>query len=285
MPGPIDVDLEGRVCLVTGASSGIGRQAALELARLGATVVLACRDRARGEAARARIAAAAGHPRVELLIVDLSSQASIRDFVRRFREGHDALHVLVNNAGIWSSRRRLSVDGIELTWATNVLGYFLTTERLLDTLRASAPARIVNVASELAGDLDLDDVGFERRRYRGITAYSQSKQANRMLTWELARRLKGSGVTANALHPGGVNTGLFRKAGGPMGLLGTVYGALFGRSARQGADTVVWLAASPEVEGESGGFYVDRRPRRCRFADPAGEARLVALCREMTAEA
>jgi NAD(P)-dependent dehydrogenase (short-subunit alcohol dehydrogenase family) len=282
MSEPIDADLQGRVCLVTGASSGIGRQTALELARLGATVVLACRDRVRGEAARRQVIAAASHPRVELELVDLSSLASIRDFVRRFRESHETLHVLVNNAGTWSSRRRTSVDGIELTWATNVLGYSLTTELLLETLKRGAPARIVNVASELARDLDLDDIGFERRPYSGITAYAQSKQADRMLTWELARRLEGSGVTANALHPGGVNTGLFWKGGGVPGLLGAAYGALFGRGVRQGADTVVWLSASPEVEGRSGRFFVDRRERRCRFADVPAEERLARLCREMT---
>src|SRR5881397_549807 len=183
-----------RTCLVTGANSGIGR-----------------------ETARRDVAATTGNPAVELMIVDLSRQASIRDFARAFLDSHPELHVLVNNAGIWANRRRESPEGIEQTWATNVLGYFLLTELLLDRLRESAPARIVNVASQLARDLDLEDVEFRRRSYSGVSAYAQSKQADRMLTWALARRLEGTGVSANAMHPGGVNTPLFSKGGGLLG--------------------------------------------------------------------
>jgi NAD(P)-dependent dehydrogenase (short-subunit alcohol dehydrogenase family) len=283
MRAAVVADLSDRTCLVTGASSGIGKRTAGELARLGARVVLVCRHRDRGEAARREIVAATGNADVELLLADFSSQESIRAFVRTFLGQHAALDVLVNNAGIWSSRRRESRDAIELTWATNVLGYHLATELLLGTLKRSAPARVVNVASQLAGHLDPSDVGFERRPYRGTRAYAQSKQANRMLTWDLARRLEGSGVTANAMHPGGVNTGLFGKGGGLLGLLGAVYGKLFGRSVGDGADTVVWLAASPEVEGLNGRFWIDRKQRRCRFRDQEAEERLHALCSEMTA--
>jgi retinol dehydrogenase 14 len=277
----VQADLRGRTCLVTGANSGIGKETARGLARLGARVLMACRDRERGEAARRDIVSSTGSAEVELLLVDLASRASIRAVAADLASRHPALHVLVNNAGTWSERRRLSPDGIELTWATNQLGYFLLTELLLDRLRASAPARIVSVASGLARDLDLDDVQFERRRYGGITAYAQSKQANRMWTWALARRIEGTGVTANALHPGGVNTPLLGKGGGPLSLLGRLFGR-FAKSPADGADTAVYLAASPAVEGRSGGYWIDRGERRCRYRDPEQEERLFTLCERMT---
>jgi len=270
-----------RTCLVTGANSGIGKETARGLARLGHRVVLACRDAERGEAARRDIAETTGNPAVELMIVDLARQASIREFARTFLASHRELHVLVNNAGVWSTRRREGPDGIEETWAVNVLGYFLVTELLLGRLRESAPARIVNVASKLAGELDLDDVEFRRRPYSGISAYSQSKQADRMLSWALARRLDGTGVTVNAMHPGGVNTPLFAKGGGLMAMAASVVAKAAGKTPEQGADTVVWLAASPEVEGSSGRFWIDRRDVPCRFRDDAAEERLWELCASM----
>ena len=271
-----------RTCLVTGANSGIGRETARGLARNGDRVVLACRDAERGEAARRDIAETTGNPAVELMIVDLARQASIREFARAFLASHRELHVLVNNAGTWSARRREGPDGIEQTWAVNVLGYFLVTELLLDRLRASAPGRIVNVASKLAGELDLDDVEFRRRPYSGLSAYAQSKQADRMLSWALARRLDGTGVTVNAMHPGGVNTPLFAKGGGVMAMAVSVLAKVAAKTPEQGADTVVWLAASPEVEGSSGRFWIDRREVACRFHDPPEEERLWALCASMT---
>jgi NAD(P)-dependent dehydrogenase (short-subunit alcohol dehydrogenase family) len=271
-----------RTCLVTGANSGIGKETARGLARLGHRVVLACRDPERGEAARRDIAETTGNSAVELMIVDLARPGSIRDFARTFLDSHRELHVLVNNAGIWATRRRENPDGLEQTWATNVLGYFLLTELLLDRLRESAPARIVNVASQLARDLDLEDVEFRRRSYSGISAYAQSKQADRMLTWALARRLGDTAVTANAMHPGGVNTPLFAKGGGLLGIAASVFSKVAGKTPGEGADTVVWLATSPEVEGKSGGFWIDRRLVRCRFRDPAAEERLWALCASMT---
>jgi NAD(P)-dependent dehydrogenase (short-subunit alcohol dehydrogenase family) len=274
-----------RTCLVTGANSGIGKETARGLARLGHRVVLACRDPERGEAARRDIAETTGNSAVEVMIVDLARPGSIRDFARTFLDSHRELHVLVNNAGIWATRRRESPDGLEQTWATNVLGYFLLTELLLDRLRESAPARIVNVASQLARDLDLEDVEFRRRSYSGISAYAQSKQADRMLTWALARRLEDTAVTANAMHPGGVNTPLFAKGGGLLGLTASVFSKVAGKTPGEGADTVVWLATSPEVEGKSGGFWIDRRLVRCRFRDPAAEERLWALCASMTRRA
>jgi NAD(P)-dependent dehydrogenase (short-subunit alcohol dehydrogenase family) len=275
-------DLAGKTCVVTGASSGIGRAAARELARLGARVVLAVRDPRRGDTARREIVAATGNPEVDVMRVDVAHQRSIHAFARDFAVRHPRLDALVNNAGIWTERRRTSPDGIELTWATNVLGYHLLTALLLPALRTAGRARVVNVASQLAGDLDLTDVEFERRRYSGRSAYAQSKQADRMLTWALARRLKGSGVTANAMHPGFVATGIFAKGGGLVGLSAALYAKMKAKPPEEGADTVVWLAASAEVEGRSGVFWIDRQERRCRFRSTDAEERLWALCDTMT---
>ncbi|MEW5854877.1 MAG: SDR family NAD(P)-dependent oxidoreductase [Myxococcota bacterium] len=272
----------GRTCLVTGASSGIGQEVARALAERGAHVVMGCRSGARGEAARARITASTGNPHVEVMEVDTASQASLRRFARAFTGQHHELAVLINNAGMWSTTRQLSPEGIELTWATNVLGYFLLTNLLLPTLRASAPARIINVASKLARDLELSDVQFTRRHYSGMTAYAQSKQANRMWTYALERRLAGSGVTTYVVHPGGVNTGIFRKGGGLSGLGAGLYMRLFGKTVQQGADTVVYLATDPRVSSRSGRYWAYRQETPCRFRNEQEEERLWSLCKEMT---
>jgi NAD(P)-dependent dehydrogenase (short-subunit alcohol dehydrogenase family) len=276
-------DLSGRTALVTGASDGIGREVARGLAARGAHVILACRNEARAEAARAAIARSTGSRALEVQLVDFSRPAQIRAFARAVREAHPALHVLVNNAGGWSSSRRETAEGLERTWATNMLGYFLTTELLRPLLLAGAPARIVNVASLLAYGLDLSDTGFTRRRYDGIAAYAQSKQANRQWTWALARRLEGSGVTANAMHPGTVNTGIYRKNGGLRGAAATLWEVFHGRTPAEGADTVLWLAASPEASGGNGLFFIDRQERECEFRNRDEEERLWAACEAMAA--
>jgi NAD(P)-dependent dehydrogenase (short-subunit alcohol dehydrogenase family) len=282
MPTDISADLHGRTALVTGASSGIGKEIARALARMGARVVLVARDRARGEAARDEITATTGARDLDVRLADLASPRSIRAMAAGVRTDHPALHILVNNAGGWSSTRRLTADGVEQTWATNMLGYFLLTELLLDNLKAGAPSRIVNVASDLARDLDLTDVSFERRRYSGVGAYAQSKQANRMWTYALARRLAGTGVTANVMHPGGVATGIFAKGGGLLGRAVSIVSALFARTPAQGADTAIWLAANPEIEGKTGLFFKDRAVSPCRFHDAEQEEKLWSLCENMT---
>ena len=281
MSEPVRADLLGKTCVVTGASAGIGRAAARELARLGARVVLAVRSAERGEATRRAIMSETGSAAVEVALVDVSSQASIRAFARDLGRSHPRVDVLVNNAGIWASRRQLGADGIELTWATNVLGYLLVAEALRPLLEAAGRARVVNVASRMAGGLDLADVQYERRPYVGREAYAQSKQADRMLSWALARRLAGGGVTVNALHPGFVATEIFAKGGGLGGLVASLYSRLRARSPEQGADTVVYLAASPDVEGRTGLFWADRQERRCRFRDEEQEEALLRLCRGM----
>jgi NAD(P)-dependent dehydrogenase (short-subunit alcohol dehydrogenase family) len=278
---PIVADLSGRACVVTGASAGIGRATASELARLGARVVMAVRNPEKGERVRRAITKATGNRDVEIAIVDLARQESVRAFARGLSARYPKLDVLVNNAGIWAGRRRTSPDGIELTWATNVLGYVLVTELLLPQLRAAGRARVVNVASRYAGGLDLTDVQFERRPWAGKDAYAQSKQANRMLTWALARRLDRTGVAANAMHPGFVSTEIYGKGGGILSLGFSVYAKLRAKPPAEGADTVVWLAASPEVEGRSGLFWVDRGEHPCRFRDEAAEEELWRLCHRM----
>jgi len=170
----IRADLSGKICLVTGASAGIGEEVARQLGQLGADVILGCRSLERGNAALVRLRRRVPNGRFELNLVDLASQASIRTFARNFSQKHPELHILVNNAGVWLDEKLLSVDGIELTWATNVLGYHLLTAVLLEQLRRAPQARIINVASGMAYGLDLSDVQFERRRFQGSYAYALS---------------------------------------------------------------------------------------------------------------
>src|SRR5919202_4606855 len=199
-------DMRGRICLVTGATSGIGKATALGLARLGATLVLVTRDPQRGATTVAEIKQQTGNDALDFLTADLTSQQSIRRLADEFKRKYQHLHVLVNNAG-GVFPRTLTVDGLEKTFALNHLAYFLLTELLLDVLKASAPGRIVSVSSEAerGGKINFDDLQ-SYRKYNAMRAYSQSKLANVIWTYELARRLEGTGVTANCLHPGAVAT-------------------------------------------------------------------------------
>jgi retinol dehydrogenase 14 len=254
--------MAGRVCLVTGATSGIGKATATGLARLGADLVLVARDPARGAATMVEITAVTGNPRIELLCADLSSQAAIRQAAEDYRRGHDRLHVLVNNAGGQWATRHTTADGLELTFAVNHLAYFLLTNLLLDLLRAAAPARVVNVTSsaQAFGDIHFDDLQFERR-YRGQAAYNQSKLANVLFTYELAHRLEGSGVTVNCLAPGVTRTNFGRDDSGPVMRLLTPLARPFMRSPEEGAATAIWLASSPQEEAVTGRYYLRRRAR------------------------
>jgi NAD(P)-dependent dehydrogenase (short-subunit alcohol dehydrogenase family) len=277
------VSMTNKRIIVTGPTSGFGREIAMRLALLGAEVVLACRDLERGERVAEEIAARTGRKDCTVLRIDTSSRQSILEFAQQFSKKFSRLDVLVNNAGILRSKRQASVDGIELTFATNVLGYWLLTQELLDLLKASAPARIVNVASTYAGELDLTDLQFELRTYDGQKAYKQSKACNRMLTWAFSRRLEGSGVAANAMAPGLVaKTGLYRSVGPAVQLLMHVLGLFFGRSTAQGADTAIWLASSPEVEGISGKFFDRRKEVPCSFRNREAEETLWRICEGLT---
>ena len=276
--------MRGRTCLITGATSGIGRVAALEIARLGAKLTLVARDRGRAEAAVSEIRAESRNDEIDFLLADLSSQQSIRELARELLARGQPLHVLVNNAGVFALRRSLTVDGIETVFAVNHLGYFLLTGLLLDRLKESAPARIVNVASDAHswGTIDFDDLGGERS-YRSMRIYGRSKLANILFTYELARRLEGTRVTVNCLHPGAVATRLGSQNGAIARFL---IGLLrpFLRTPEAGAETVVHLAASPDVEGVSGKYFIDRHEARSseESRDPAVAHRLWELSARMT---
>ena len=271
--------IKGKRVLITGPTSGVGKEIAMQLAALGAELILACRDIKKGKKTAAEITKHTGSTKLTVMKIDTSSQKSIREFAREFRRKYRRLDMLVNNAA--GNRGTLpkvnSVDGIELTFATNVVGYFLLTNELLDMLKKSAPARIVNVASEYASDLDLDDLQFESRKFESFRAYAQSKACDRMLTWAFARRLAGSGVTANTMTPGLITeTGLYRNAEPELITRLTQYSG--GRTSAQGADTAVWLASSPEMEGVSGKFYVERKVHACQFRNKKNEEKLWSIC-------
>jgi len=247
--------------MVTGATSGIGRETARALARMGATVVIVARSAERGNATVQEIARESPASAVHWMPCDFSSQADIRALAWTFRARFDRLHVLVNNAGAILGERRLTRDGVEATFATNHLGYFLLTQLLTDLLVASAPARVVNVASEAhrAGRFVWDDLSYERRRYWSLGAYATSKLANIVWSAELSRRLEGRGVTSNALHPGVVGSE-FGRSGSPM--IRLTYRALrpFFRSVEQGAATSIHLASSSAVQGLTGLYFSGRKP-------------------------
>ena len=270
--------MDGKHVIVTGPTSGIGERIALDLGASGAHLTLACRNVERGRAVAAEIARLGG-PRADVLYFDASSRAAIADFAAAYRGARPRLDVLVNNAGVSYSARTDTVDGVEMTFGTNVLGYHGLTLTLLDLLVASAPARVVTVASSFADHLDLDDLQFQTRPYDGLSAYAQSKACNRLLTWALARRLDGRGVTANAMAPGFVPaTGLPRHLSRE---LQDAYAVRTGRSVAQGADTAVWLASSPDVEGVTGTFFYDRKSLPCYFRDREQEECLGRICGDM----
>ena len=265
-------DLHGKVALVTGASSGIGKETAIDLAKQGATVVCMSRD---PERAVAEIRARSGSQAVETLAADLATIAGCKRAAADFRARHAALHILVNNAGAAYGKRELSADGLEKTFALNHMGYFVLTTELLDLLQASAPARIVSVASvgHKRAKLDLDDLAMERR-WSTLTAYGNSKLCNILFTLELSKRLAGSGVTATCLHPGAVSTNIWESSGNFGGKLIGLFGKPFMVTPVEGADTIVWLASSPDVDGQSGGYYCKRRLDKT--TDAAQDAELAA---------
>jgi len=249
----------GKTVLVTGGTSGIGKATAVAMAAMGADVVVTGRDPERGERALEEIRAESTGASVELLIADLAVQAEVRRLAEEFRERHDRLDVLVNNAGLVQSERTETPDGIETTLAVNHLASFLLTNLLLDLLKKSAPSRVVTVSSEAQrwGNIDFEDLQ-SRRNYKGMPVYGMTKLANIMFTYELADRLKGTGVTATCVHPGAVNTRFGTSDRGPMTLLFRL-SKPFMRTPEQGADTVIHLASSWEVEGVSGKYYSDRK--------------------------
>lgn len=244
---------EHRIAIVTGATGAIGKAIAGQIAtRPGFEVVLACRDEAKAKHTVSHLKRSTGNNKIRYEIVDLSSRVSIATLADRW---HGPLHILVNNAAITPRRRQQTPEGIELQFATNVLGYFWMTQALSPKLMQSAPSRVVNIASYWAGGLDIGDLEFRRRKYNNDLAYRQSKQANRMLTAAFAQRLKSHRVSITACHPGDVNSTLSNNLG-------------FGghETADQGADTPVWLATASDGIEKTGKYFEHRRETKCRFA-------------------
>lgn len=281
--------LEGKTCLVTGATNGVGLETAVGLAKLGGTVVMTARNEAKGKASLSDVISRSGSESVDLMMVDFASMASIRKFADEFKAKYERLEVLVNNAGAVNMSRSETEDGFETTFGVNHLGYFLLTSLLLDVVKASAPARIVNVSSRAhsRAEMDFDDLNAEKS-FSGFTVYGRSKLANVLFTYELARRLEGTGVTANCLHPGVVRSGFGQNANnGRLGMIFKAFYTLavpFSKSNAEGAQTSIYLASSPEVEGVTGRYFADSRevPSSAASHDVESQKRLWEVSEQMT---
>lgn len=257
-----DISMQGKICLVTGSNSGIGKVTARELARLGATVIMVCRNHAKGEATLEEIKTATGNEKVDLIVADLAVQAEVRRTAEEFTQKYTQLHVLIHNAGGVNSVRKVTPDGLEATFAINHLAPFLLTELLLDTLKASAPARVINVSSmaHSSGKIDFEDLQ-GAQKYNSWKAYGQSKLAMILFTYELANQLKGTGVTVNALHPGVIASNFDSGLSG-ISRWGWKLAAPFFSSVEQGAQTTLYLATSPEVEETTGKYFANRKEKK-----------------------
>jgi NAD(P)-dependent dehydrogenase (short-subunit alcohol dehydrogenase family) len=261
----LNTSMQGKVCIVTGANSGIGKATAMGLAQMGATVVMVCRNQDKGEKAQNEIKEKSGNDAIDLILADLSSQASILQLAENIQQRYLQLHVLINNAGAVNLRRRETTDGFEMTFAVNYLAPFLLTNLLLEKLKASASARIVNVSSDShqEGYIRMDDLQSEEH-YKFLRTYGQSKLALVLFTYELARRLQGTGVTANCLHPGFVATNIGQSGVRSLlsrGIVKLIFSSL-GISPEEGAKTSIYLASSPEIEGVTGKYFVKSIPVR-----------------------
>jgi len=273
-----NTDMTGKTCVVTGANSGIGKETALALAKMGARVVFVCRSKEKGEAAVADIRREIPSAQLDLMIAEMSSFASVRALAAQIREKYPRLDVLINNAGAAVPIRALSADGIEMTVAGNHLGAALLTLLLLDLLKASAPSRIINVSSEAQRNakLEMDDLQFERRKYQALAAYGQSKLLMNAFTFELARRLAGTGVTANCLHPGVVRTNIWPS--NPPLLFKIILGVMkpFMLNSKRGAEVTIYLATSPDVTNITGEYFVKSKvaPSNPLSRDPGVSAEI-----------
>jgi NAD(P)-dependent dehydrogenase (short-subunit alcohol dehydrogenase family) len=242
--------MQGKICMVTGATSGIGKATALELAKLGATVVVMARDKTKGEATAMEIKRASGNPNLDMLLCDLSSQVSILAAAKEFKDRYKRLNVLINNAGMFTGKRTITSEGFELMFATNYLGPFLLTHLLLPLLEAGKPARIINVTAPSTTKPNFEDLQGERR-FSAIRAFGASKAGNLLFTFALARRLKG-GVTVNAYFPGIVRTNLMRHAPFPMRIITGVLNFFRGITPERAAEGLVVLASSSHFENTTG---------------------------------
>lgn len=252
--------MEGKICIITGANSGIGKATAIGLAKMNATIVMICRSKERGEEAQKEIIELTGNKKVDLLLCDLSSQESIHKFVSEFKSKYQKLHILINNAGVMLSKRGVSVDGFEMNFAVNHLAPFLLTNLLLDALKKSAPSRIINVSSAAhrMAKMDFDDLQSEKMKYRLMKIYGASKLALMLFSYELSRILEGTSVTVNTLHPGLVNTNL----GQDQSSFSQGFGKLFFKKPEKGAETSIYLASSQEVEGITGKYFAKKQQKQ-----------------------
>ena len=273
------MNLKGKTAIITGATSGIGKVTALAIAREGAHLVLPVRNMEKGEALREEIISETGNKSIELMSCDLASLDSIRSFAKSFLTKYDQLHLLVNNAGLWESKRKESSDGIEMNFAVNHLAPFLMTNLLLDVIKKSAPARIINVSSTAHkyAKMNFDDLEGEKR-WDSMKSYAQSKLSNIFFTRKLARELEGTGVTVNCLHPGVVSTHLFDNM---PGFFRRIFG-LFMISPEKGAETSIFLATSPEVENISGAYF--KKKKRAKTTMHAEDMKAADILWEVSKE-
>jgi NAD(P)-dependent dehydrogenase (short-subunit alcohol dehydrogenase family) len=280
-----ETDMQGKVCLITGATSGIGKATTLGLAQAGANVVLVARNAEQGEAIRTEIRKQSGNEAIELLVADLSSQVAIRQLAQDFQARHQTLHVLINNAGVMMGRRTITVDGIETMLAVNYLAPFLLTNLLLNVIKTSAPARIINVAS-VPANVKINFADLQAiRKYSGFGQYQHTKLALVLFTYELARRLQETGVTVNCLHPGMVNTNILRNPPPLIGLVAKIpLASLVFTSPEKGAETSLYLATSPEMEQVTGKYFIKKKEARSakESYDEHVAQRLWGVSEEMT---
>ncbi len=273
--------MKDKVVIITGANKGIGKEATREIAKLGAKVYMACRSLDSANEARDEIIKETGNPNIFVKYLDLASVDSVQKFAESFKSVESRLDVLINNAGLWTKTKKLTDINVEQTFAVNVLGHQLLTYLLLDELKNATPSRIINTASHFAGGLDIDDINFDKRNYNESLAYKQTKQANRMLTREWARRLEKDNICVYSLTPGFIpDTDLFREQNVVGKFLIKVFALIEGRTIPEGADTIVWLASAEKIDGRNGGFFNQRKEENCKFNNPADEKKLWDKCEE-----
>ena len=251
--------MEGKTVVITGGNAGIGKATAVALAKKGAEIVITSRSADKAEAAVNEIRSASGNDKVDYVLIDLSSQKSVRQAAEELKTKCPKIDVLINNAGCYISDLQLNADGLEMQFGTNHIGHFLLTNLIIDNIKSAGKARIINLSSiahKSTRELNLNDINYENQEYGGWKAYSRSKYCNILFTKELAKRLEGSGVTANAVHPGGVRTEIAEKNANWFTKLGWIVMKPFMITVEKGAATSIYLASSPEAEGETGGYWV-----------------------------
>lgn len=273
--------MKNKVVIITGANKGIGKEAAKQIAKLGAKVYMACRSLDSANQVRDEIIKETGNQNIFIKHLDLASVDSIINFAEQFKKEESKLDVLINNAGLWTKTKKLTDIKVEQTFAVNVLGHQLLNQLLLDELKNAAPSRIINTASHFAGGLDINDINFDKRNYNETHAYKQTKQANRMLTREWAKRLENDNISVYSMTPGFIpDTELFREQNVVGKFLIKVFALIEGRTIEEGADTIVWLASTDKITGSNGGFFNQRKEENCKFNNPEEENRLWDKCEE-----